>query len=152
MTHPACNPHLAPSDYFLFRSMAYLLCSWHFSNQEKEEDSVKEFFTSKDEYLFQREMKKLAERWFHTMQQGGLWLVAFMVTWSIKQINKILQNFWLNLEYMTELFTIKKEKWSYLQVGCKPYRQMSPTCSENSWLLMGYILETKSTLAHYDKP
>ena len=65
---PANNLNLAPSDYYLYSYIAQFLHSWHFTNQEEVEASVKEFFALKDKNWYQCGIKELAERWFQTVQ------------------------------------------------------------------------------------
>ena len=53
LPHPAYSPDLEPSDYYLFRPMAHLLCGLSFSNVKDVEIACLEFFfsKSKDWYL-----------------------------------------------------------------------------------------------------
>ena len=61
MLYPAYSMNLAPFDYYLFWSIAHILCSWYSNNQEEVEASVKEFFTLKDKSWYdQRNDKKVA--------------------------------------------------------------------------------------------
>ena len=93
MPQSAYSLDLAPSDYNVFRSMAYFLHSGRFNNQEEVETSEEEFFSLKDKNWYQRgikKKKKLAERCLQMMQYYSLsfkWLAAFVVTWRIKEIS-----------------------------------------------------------------
>ena len=68
MPHPADSPDLAPADYFLFQSMARVLHSRRFNNQEKVETSEKEFLALKKRNGYQRRIKELAESCLQTLQ------------------------------------------------------------------------------------
>ena len=73
MPHPAYSPDLAPSDYYLFRSMAHFLLGRDFHNLEEVKTGVKEFFDSKDENWYCRGIEELSERWLQTVQHDGLY-------------------------------------------------------------------------------
>jgi len=60
LPYPAYSPDLAPSDYHLFSSMGHALAERHFDSYEEWLD---EWFASKDEEFFWRDMHKLPERW-----------------------------------------------------------------------------------------
>ena len=83
MAHPANKLDLTPSDYYLFWSIANLMRSRRFNNQEEIEASVKKFITSMNKNWYQRGIKELVERWFQTVEYDDLYfeyLAAFVVT------------------------------------------------------------------------
>jgi len=61
LSHPAYSPDLAPSDYHLF-SMDHALAERHFNSYEDVRKWLDEWFASKDEEFFWRDIHKLAER------------------------------------------------------------------------------------------
>ena len=73
LPHPAYSPDLAPSDYYLFRSMAHFLRGRRFDNLEQVENGVQEFFASKDKEWYQHGIQELAERWTKTIDHDGLY-------------------------------------------------------------------------------
>jgi histone-lysine N-methyltransferase SETMAR len=73
LPHPAYSPDLAPSDYYLFRSMAHLLRGRRFKNVAEVESGVQEFFKSKDKSWYRRGIHELAERWVKTIEHDGLY-------------------------------------------------------------------------------
>ena len=76
-------------DNYLFQFIAHFLHSRRFNNQEEVETSVKKFFALKEKNWYQHRIKELPVRWHLTVQHNGLYfkcLVAFVVTWRIKQI------------------------------------------------------------------
>ena len=77
------RPDLAPSDYYLFQSMAHFLHSQCFNNQEEVKASLKEFFTSKGKNWYQHGIKELVKRWLQRVQHVGLYFeckATFLVT------------------------------------------------------------------------
>jgi len=54
--HPAYSPDLAPSDYHLFSSMGYALAERHFDSYEEVRKWLDEWFASKDEEFFWRDI------------------------------------------------------------------------------------------------
>lgn len=73
LPHPAFSPDLAPSDYYLFRSMAKFLRGKRFESRENIESAVQQFFASKPKEWFYQGLKELAERWVRTIEYDGLY-------------------------------------------------------------------------------
>jgi len=71
--HPAYSPDLAPSDYYLFRSMAHFLCGRSFSNVKDAEITCLEFFSSKSKDWYLKGIQELSERWLKTIEHNGLY-------------------------------------------------------------------------------
>ena len=57
------SPDIAPSDYYLFRSMAHNLSEQHFTSYEDTKNSVDSWIASKDEAFFRRGIRMLPEKW-----------------------------------------------------------------------------------------
>lgn len=73
LPHPAYSPDLAPSDYYLFRSMAHFLRGRCFENEAEVEVGCREFFASKTTEWYRRGISLLVERWTKTIEHGGLY-------------------------------------------------------------------------------
>jgi histone-lysine N-methyltransferase SETMAR len=74
LPHPAFSSDLAPSEYFLFRSMAQFLHCKKFQSVADVEVAVEEFFASKDKEWFYQAFKEFAEKWVKTIEHEGLYL------------------------------------------------------------------------------
>jgi hypothetical protein len=73
LPHPAFSVDLEPSDYYLFRSMAQFLRGKKFQSVADVENTVEEFFGSKDKEWFYQAFKELAEKWVKTIEHEGLY-------------------------------------------------------------------------------
>lgn len=73
LPHPAYSPDLAPSDYYLFRSMAHYLQGRHFNNQEDVENGCREFFNSKSQEWYKKGIESLATKWLKVIEYDGLY-------------------------------------------------------------------------------
>jgi hypothetical protein len=71
--HPAFNPDLAPSDYYLFPSMAQFLRGKMFQSVADVEVAVEEILLPKIKSNSTRHSKKLAEKWVKTIEHEGLY-------------------------------------------------------------------------------
>jgi histone-lysine N-methyltransferase SETMAR len=73
LLHPTFSPDLAPSDYYLFRSMAQFLRGKKFKSLADLEVAVEEFFASEDKEWFYQAFMELAEKWAKTTEHEGLY-------------------------------------------------------------------------------
>lgn len=71
LTHPPYSPDLAPSDFYLFRSMAHGLAEQQFKTYEDVQKWVAEWFASKPEKFFWDGIHKLPERWEKCIVNDG---------------------------------------------------------------------------------
>lgn len=71
LPHAAYSPDLAPSDYYLFRSLQHHLSDSHFRSPEKVKKSIDEFFESELPSFFRSGIRKLAERWQKCIESEG---------------------------------------------------------------------------------
>ena len=62
LPHPPYSPDISPSDYHLFRSMAYSLAEQHFTSYKEAKNWVDSWITSKDEEFVKRGILMLPER------------------------------------------------------------------------------------------
>ena len=69
--HPPYSPDIAPSDYYLFRSMAHGLPEQHFTLHEDTKSWVDSWIASKDEAFFRQGVRMLPERWEKAVASDG---------------------------------------------------------------------------------
>jgi len=70
LPHPPYSPHIAPSDYHLFRSMTHGLSKQHFTSYE-DTKNIDDWIASKDEAFFRRGIHMLPERWEKVVANDG---------------------------------------------------------------------------------
>ena len=75
MLHPPYNPDLAPSDYYLFRSLQNSLNGKTFNDDEAVKSHLVQFFAYKDQKLYERGIMKLAERWQKGIEQNEKYII-----------------------------------------------------------------------------
>jgi len=71
LPHPPYSPDIAPSDYYLFRSMTHGLSEQHFTSYEDTKNWVDSWIASKDEAFFRRGIRMLPERWEKVVASDG---------------------------------------------------------------------------------
>ena len=65
------SPDLAPSDYFLFRSLLNSLNSKNFNNDDDIKSYLIQFFANKNQKFYERGIMMLPERWQKVIDQDG---------------------------------------------------------------------------------
>ena len=63
LPHPLYSPDIAPSDYYLFQSVAHGLADQQFHSYEDIEKWLDSWIASKDEYFYHNSFRALPERW-----------------------------------------------------------------------------------------
>ena len=71
LPHPPYSPDIAPSDYYLFRSMTHGLAEQHFTSYEDTKKWVDSWIASKDVSFFRRGIQMLPERWEKVVASDG---------------------------------------------------------------------------------
>ena len=71
LDHPPYSPDLAPSDFHLFRSLQHFLKGKRFDSIEEMQESLEEFFDSKDADFYRRGIEKLPEKWQEVIEVDG---------------------------------------------------------------------------------
>jgi len=71
LLHPPYPQDIAPSDYYLFRSMTHDLSEQHFTSYEDTKNWVDSWIASKDEAFFRRGIRMLPERWEKVVASDG---------------------------------------------------------------------------------
>lgn len=71
LSHPPYSPDIAPSDYYLFRSMTHDLTDQRFTSYEDCKKWVDSWIASKDEAFFRAGIRKLPERWEKVVASDG---------------------------------------------------------------------------------
>lgn len=69
--HPPYSPDIAPSDYYLFRSMQSALSGERFDSFESIKIWLDRWIASKDEHFFRDGIRKLPERWANVIASDG---------------------------------------------------------------------------------
>ncbi|GFV61026.1 histone-lysine N-methyltransferase SETMAR [Trichonephila clavipes] len=71
MPHPPYSSDLAPSDYYLFRSLQNFLDGKTFPSNEEVRNHLDQFFARKDQKFYERGIMLLPERWQNELDQNG---------------------------------------------------------------------------------
>ena len=71
LPHPPYSPDLAPSDYFLFRSLQNSLNGKNFNNDDDIKSYLIQFFANKNHKFYERGIMMLLERWQKVVDQNG---------------------------------------------------------------------------------
>ena len=66
---------LAPSDYYLFRSLQNSLNGKTFNDDEAVKSHLVQFFADKDQKFYERGIMKLPERWQKVIEQNGKYII-----------------------------------------------------------------------------
>jgi len=74
LDHAPYNPDMAPSDFYLFRSLEHWLRGKKFRTLEEMCESLTEFFDSKDRDWYRRGIVKLEEQWQKVIENNGEYL------------------------------------------------------------------------------
>ena len=71
LPHPPYNPDLAPSDYFLFRSLQNSWNDKNFNNDNDIKSYLIHFFANKNHKFYERGIMMLPDRWQKVIDQNG---------------------------------------------------------------------------------
>lgn len=71
LKHPPYSPDLAPSDYYLFRSMEQSLRDKKFDSVQEVEKFLNSYFASKPESFYKKGIEKLPGRWQRVIDNEG---------------------------------------------------------------------------------
>ena len=72
MLHLPYSPDLAPSDYYLFRSLQNSFKGKTFNDDEAVKSHLVQFYADKDQKFYERGIIKLPERWQKVIEQNGI--------------------------------------------------------------------------------
>ena len=73
--HPPYSPDLAPSDYYLFRSLQNSLNSKTFNDDEAVKSHLVQFFADKDQKFYERGIMKSPDRWQNVLEKNGKYII-----------------------------------------------------------------------------
>jgi hypothetical protein len=71
LDHPPYSPDMAPSDFYLFRSLEHWLRGKKFRTIEEMRQSLTEFFDSKDREWYRHGIHRLEEQWQKVIENHG---------------------------------------------------------------------------------
>lgn len=71
LPHAAYSPDMAPSDYYLFRSLEHFLREKSYKNRGEVENALVTFFNSKTEKWYRDGIHELPERWARCIASEG---------------------------------------------------------------------------------
>ena len=77
MKHPPYGSDLAPSDYYLFRSLQNSLNGKTFDDDEAVKSHLVQFFADKDQKFYERGIMKLPEIWQKFIEQNGKYIIVW---------------------------------------------------------------------------
>ena len=69
--YPSYSPDIAPTDFYLFRSMQKFLDGKEFENDEEVKSAIFTFFASKPQSFFQNAISALVKRWQCIVDSAG---------------------------------------------------------------------------------
>ena len=75
MLHPPYSPDLAPSNYYLFRSLQNFLNGKSFNDDKALKSHLVQFFADKDQKFYERGIIELPERWQKVIEQSGKYII-----------------------------------------------------------------------------
>ena len=78
LLHSSYSPDIAPSDYYLFRSMAHGLADQQFRSYEDIEEWLDSWITSKDEHFYRNGIRALPGRWAKVVANDGQYFERFI--------------------------------------------------------------------------
>ena len=71
LPHPPYSPDLAPSDYFLFRSLQNSLNGKNFNTDDDIKSYLIQFFANENQKFYEHGIMMLSERWQKVIDQNG---------------------------------------------------------------------------------
>ena len=75
MLYPPYSPELAPSDYYLFRSLQNSLNGKSFNDNEAVKSHLVQFSADKDQNFYERGIMKLPEWWQKVIEENGKYII-----------------------------------------------------------------------------
>ena len=72
--HPPYSPDIAPSDYYLFRSLQHFLSGKKFDSRDVIHSAIGQFFVSKTPEFYRSGIEDLPNRWQMIIDKGGKYL------------------------------------------------------------------------------
>lgn len=75
LPHPPYSPDMAPTDYYLFRSLQHLLKGKEFNSKCAIEIAISAYFAGKDQKFFKHGIELLPERWTKIIDNDGHYII-----------------------------------------------------------------------------
>lgn len=76
LPHPPYSPDIAPSDYYLFKSLEHFLRGKEFKDKNEIQTSLSDFFLSKPKQLYQNGIESLVKRWHEVIENDGNYVLT----------------------------------------------------------------------------
>ena len=148
LSHPPYSPDLAPSDYFLFRSLQNSLNGKNFNNDDDIKSYLIQLFANKNHKFYERGITMLPERWQKVIDQNDIrskWTTQNKVLKKIR--NYLVANpiYYFGLKRRINIY-VSVARW---EVAIKPLGSEHPS----RWNL-GYIhhLSAVSISNRFNRP
>ena len=87
LPHPPYSPDIAPSDYYLFRSLEHSIKNKTFQNVNEVEIHLHEYFSSKPASFYKRGIEALPERWQRVVNNDGNDIIDWLIKIFFFQFN-----------------------------------------------------------------
>lgn len=75
LPHPPYSPDIAPSDYYLFRSLQNNLTNMNFNNEDHVRAHIQSFFDSKPRAFYSAGIAKLPSKWQSVVDNNGAYFI-----------------------------------------------------------------------------
>ena len=75
LPHPPYSPDLAPSDFYLFRSLQNFLDGKIFNGTEDIKINLIQYFAQKEQKFFEKGIFNLPKRWEKVVEQNGQYII-----------------------------------------------------------------------------
>ena len=75
MLYPPYSPDLAPSDYYLFRSVQKSLNGKTFNDDKALKSHLIQFLADRDQNFYEHGIMKLPEKWQKVSEQNGKYII-----------------------------------------------------------------------------
>jgi len=75
LPHPPYSPDIAPSDYYLFRSLQHFTKGKNYETKEEIQTDMTDFFNDKSKEFYREGIERLPERWSKVIDNDGQYII-----------------------------------------------------------------------------
>jgi histone-lysine N-methyltransferase SETMAR len=86
LSHPPYSPDLAPTDYYLFRSLTDYLSEKNFDDEDDLKMDLTNFVNQKSKGFYERGILSLPERWRQVIDNNGAYYIETQSCYCIEKI------------------------------------------------------------------